>query len=71
MRIINQRGDMSIEFDGTEISQQNEAIVYQSKMSRGLLGKYDTAGRADEVFMEIHKAYEDNNGFGTFEMPIK
>lgn len=68
MRIINQRGDVSIEFDGTEINIQTESIIFQSGISKGMLGRYESEDRASEIFDEMHKQWRENP-LAVFYMP--
>lgn len=60
MRIITQRCDKSIEFDGTEINIQTESIIFQSGISKGMLGRYESEYRAIEVFDEMHNQWREN-----------
>lgn len=66
MRIINQRRDVSLNFDdidifinGTQVCSKKDGIV-------SILGIYANEKRAKEVFIEIHKVCEL-----TYYMPLE
>lgn len=61
MRIITQNG-LSINFMDCEIWVQDDTICYRSPLSKGMIGMFESNEKAEEEFMEIHKAFE---GFET------
>lgn len=56
MRIINQSGTRSINFDNCEVYIDSECICTSDRGVRDVLGRYATPERAKEVFEEIHRA---------------
>lgn len=56
MRIINQMGTRSINFDNCEIYIDSECICTSVRGVRDVLGRYATPERAKEVFEEMHRA---------------
>lgn len=56
MRIINQSGTRSINFDNCEVYIDGECICTNSHGVRDVLGRYETPERAKEVFKEMHHA---------------
>ena len=56
MRIINQSGTRSINFDNCEVYIDGECICTNSHGVRDVLGRYETPERAKEVFEEMHHA---------------
>lgn len=56
MRIINQTGTRSINFDNCEVYVDSECICTSDRGVRDVLGRYETPERAKEVFEEIHRA---------------
>lgn len=55
MRIINQTGTRSINFDNFEVYVDSECICTSDRGVRDVLGRYATPERAKEVFEEIHR----------------
>lgn len=68
MRIVTQRNESSIEFDGTEIFLQYEHVCYQSNVSKGKLGTYESRERARDIFDEMHRQWE-KDCISVFYMP--
>lgn len=61
MRVISQDGTMSIDFDRNAFSVR-EKFIYVMNLglkTDTLIGKYDSASRANEVFGEMHTTYRD------------
>lgn len=56
MRIINQSGTRSINFDNCEVYIDGECICTNNRGVRDVLGRYKTPERAKEVFEEMHHA---------------
>lgn len=56
MRIINQSGTRSINFDNCEVYIDSECICTSDRGVWVVLGRYATPERAKEVFEEIHRA---------------
>ena len=56
MRLINQSGTRSINFDNCEVYIDGECICTNSHGVRDVLGRYETPERAKEVFEEMHHA---------------
>lgn len=56
MRIINQAGTRSINFDNCEVYIDGECICTNERGVRDVLGRYETHERAKEVFEEMHHA---------------
>lgn len=56
MRIINQTGTRSINFDNCEVYIDSECICTSDRGVRDVLGRYATPERAKEVFEEMHRA---------------
>lgn len=56
MRIINQAGTRSINFDNCEVYIDGECICTNERGVRDVLGRYETPERAKEVFEEMHHA---------------
>lgn len=56
MRLINQSGTRSINFDNCEVYIDGECICTNSRGVRDVLGRYETPERAKEVFKEMHHA---------------
>lgn len=56
MRLINQSGTRSINFDNCEVYIDGECICTNSRGIRDVLGRYKTPERAKEVFEEMHRA---------------
>lgn len=56
MRIINQAGTRSINFENCEVYIDGECICTNSHGVRDVLGRYKTPERAKEVFKEMHHA---------------
>ena len=56
MRIINQTGTRSINFDNCEVYVDSECICTSDHGVRDVLGRYATPERAKEVFEEMHRA---------------
>lgn len=56
MRIINQSGTRSINFDNCEVYIDGEYICTSNRGTRDVLGRYKTPERAKEVFEEMHRA---------------
>lgn len=56
MRIINQSGTRSINFENCEVYIDGECICTNSRGVRDVLGRYKTPERAKEVFEEMHHA---------------
>lgn len=56
MRIINQSGTRSINFDNCEVYIDGECICTNSHGVRDVLGRYETLERAKEVFEEMNSA---------------
>lgn len=56
MRIINQAGTRSINFENCEVYIDGECICTNSRGVRDVLGRYKTPERAKEVFEEMHHA---------------
>lgn len=56
MRIINQTGTRSINFDNCEVYIDSECICTSDRGLRDVLGRYATQERAKEVFEEMHRA---------------
>lgn len=56
MRLINQSGTRSINFDNCEVYIDGECICTSSSGVRYVLGRYETPERAKEVFEEMHHA---------------
>ena len=57
MKIITQDG-LSINFLDCEIWVQDDTICYRSPLSKGAIGIFENNEKAEEEFMEIHKAFE-------------
>ena len=56
MRLINQSGTRSINFDNFEFYIDGECICTNNHGVRDVLGRYKTPERAKEVFKEMHHA---------------
>lgn len=56
MRLINQSGTRSINFDNCEVYIDGECICTNNHGVRDVLGRYKTPERAKEVFKEMHHA---------------
>lgn len=56
MRLINQAGTRSINFEYCEVYIDGECICTNSRGVRDVLGRYKTPERAKEVFKEMHHA---------------
>lgn len=56
MRLINQTGTRSINFDSCEVYVDSECICTSDRGVRDVLGRYATPERAKEVFEEMHGA---------------
>lgn len=56
MRLINQSGTRSINFENCEVYIDGECICTSSRGVRDVLGRYETPERAKEVFEEMHHA---------------
>ena len=56
MRIINQAGTRSINFENCEVYIDGQCICTSSRGVRDVLGRYETPERAKEVFKEMHHA---------------
>lgn len=56
MRLINQSGTRSINFENCEVYIDGECICTSSRGVRDVLGRYETPERAKEVFKEMHHA---------------
>lgn len=56
MRLINQSGTRSINFDNCEVYIDGECICTNNRGVRDVLGRYETHERAKEVFEEMHHA---------------
>lgn len=56
MRLINQSGTRSINFENCEVYIDGECICTNSHGVRDVLGRYKTPERAKEVFEEMHRA---------------
>lgn len=56
MRIINQAGTRSINFENCEVYIDGKCICTSSRGVRDVLGRYETPERAKEVFEEMHHA---------------
>lgn len=56
MRIINQAGTRSINFENCEVYIDGKCICTSSHGVRDVLGRYETPERAKEVFEEMHHA---------------
>lgn len=56
MRLINQSGTRSINFENCEVYIDGECICTNSRGIRDVLGRYKTPERAKEVFEEMHHA---------------
>lgn len=57
MRIISQDKNHSIDFENTYIWKQATHIYAYVGKKDVVLGHYENAERAEEVFMDIHNAY--------------
>lgn len=56
MRLINQSGTRSINFENCEVYIDGQCICTNSRGVRDVLGRYKTPERAKEVFEEMHHA---------------
>lgn len=56
MRLINQAGTRSINFENCEVYIDGQCICTSSRGVRDVLGRYETPERAKEVFKEMHHA---------------
>lgn len=56
MRIINQAGTRSINFENCEVYIDGQCICTNSHGVRDVLGRYGTPERAKKVFEEMHHA---------------
>lgn len=56
MRLINQSGTRSINFENCEVYIDGQCICTSSRGVRDVLGRYETPERAKEVFKEMHHA---------------
>lgn len=56
MRIINQAGTRSINFENCKVYIDGQCICTSSRGVRDVLGRYETPERAKEVFKEMHHA---------------
>lgn len=56
MRIINQAGTRSINFENCEVYIDGQCICTSSRGVRDVLGRYETPERAKEVLEEMHHA---------------
>lgn len=56
MRLINQAGTRSINFENCEVYIDGQCICTSSRGVRDVLGRYETPERAKEVFEEMHHA---------------
>lgn len=59
MRIIGQNKEFSIDEYGYAIIAEDYSLCAISDNRRWLLGSYRTPERAQEVFEELHAAYEE------------
>lgn len=67
MRIIDQSEETSFSFDSIDV-WRNEKVIYASKNGAdNAIGKYDSARRAKEVFIDIHNSYCE--GDSVYYMP--
>ena len=73
MRIINQSGTYSLEFQDHDLRRQDNLIYAVANQRDILLGEYSDIKRAREVFTEIHdnavKEMDILPGMIVFEMP--
>lgn len=60
MRIISQDRKQSVDFKRAYLWMQYNTIYVNYGNERKVFGTYETDERASEVFMEIHKAYENS-----------
>lgn len=56
MRLINQSGTRSINFENCEVYIDGQCICTSRRGVRDVLGRYETPERAKEVFEEMHHA---------------
>lgn len=56
MRLINQSGTRSINFENCEVYIDGQCICTSSRGVRDVFGRYETPERAKEVFKEMHHA---------------
>lgn len=67
MRILNQKGDRSIEMSAYDIVRDENRIYAENSGRTRFLGEYETEERAIELFDSLHEKYLDC--VGTLKMP--
>lgn len=67
MRLINQAGTRSINFENCEAYIDGQCICTSSRGVRDVLGRYETPERAKEVFEEMHHALKPVMVFNNVE----
>lgn len=71
MRIINQAGTRSINFENCEVYIDGQCICTSSRGVRDVLGRYETPERAKEVFEEMHHALTPVMAYNNVELTEK
>ena len=71
MRLINQSGTRSVNFDNCEVYIDGECICTNSRGVRDVLGRYETPERAKEVFKEMHHASMPVMAYNNVELTEK
>lgn len=57
MRIVSQKHDLSIDFDSTVISRNDNCIRARVGDRDVTIGTYESSNIAETIFKDIHKAY--------------
>ena len=57
MRVVSQSGNFSFDFDRTVFWRQSDVIYAKIGGESIAIGKYQSDGRAAEVFEDMHNAY--------------
>lgn len=57
MRIVSQKRDLSVDFDQTVITRNDNCIRALIGSRNETIGIYGSSERAEEIFADIHKAY--------------
>jgi hypothetical protein len=57
MRIVSQKRDLSIDFDSTVISRNDNCIRARVGDRNVTIGIYESSNIAETIFKDIHKAY--------------
>lgn len=59
MRVISQDKTLSLDFEGNIYRCENKYIYVRIDNSDKYIGQYETEARAESVFAEMHREYEE------------